>query len=73
MYVASDRAVIGTLAPGGGERDADDVLPELPVCFVILHHKGVVMQPLRQGGERFSLRLGMDVHRLLRHSDLPAV
>jgi hypothetical protein len=32
-----------------------------------------VMQPLRQSGERFGLRLGVDVHRLLRHSNLPAV
>jgi hypothetical protein len=71
--VASESAVIGTFAPGRGERDADDVFPKLPVCLVILHHKRVVMQPLRQTGERFGLRLGVDVHRLLRHSNLPVV
>jgi hypothetical protein len=40
--------IVVALAPGRDERNAQQVLEELPVLLLVAHDIGVVMQPLRQ-------------------------
>ena len=50
--IAAEPAVVVLLAPGGDERDAQQVLEELTVHFLVAHDIGVVVQTLRQFGEQ---------------------
>ena len=45
------------LAPGGDQRNAEQVLEELPVHLLVAHDIRVMMQTLRQFGEQRGLFL----------------
>ena len=47
-HLAVQPGIVVALAPGGDERDAEQILEELPVLLLVAHDVGVVMQPLRQ-------------------------
>ena len=55
--IAAEPAVVVLLAPGGDQRDAEQVLEELAVLLLVAHDVGVVVQTLRQFGEQCGLFL----------------
>ena len=52
IHVAAEFRAEAALAPGGDERDAEDVLDEGAIDLLVLHREGVVVQALRWLGEQ---------------------
>jgi len=48
--IALEPRVVMPLAPGGDQRDAEQILEELPVGFLVAYDVRVMMQALREFG-----------------------